>query len=179
MSGELTLDEVSDGVELGKNYVKRPLFLRVIIGLPLIYIPILVSMPFVLLGATLVRWHLWCLGAKNMKGYWDFVPTWVSHRYIYKTQPVSSKKLIAFGRYKWFWIFNCKVYCPMAVALLRYTVYLVKIVENWWCPFTHSRKEEYADAKIDYSYWHVKKERNEILHPADRDNPIWNKDAKR
>ena len=49
------LDEVFEGVELGKNFPKRPVFLRVIIGVPLIYIPILTTTPFVLIGVTLVR----------------------------------------------------------------------------------------------------------------------------
>ena len=148
MDNAAILDEVSEGVQLGKNFEKRPVFLRVIIGIPLIYLPLLTTTPFVLVGVTIVRWHLWCLGAKNMKGYWD-------------------------------WIFNCKVYCPLSVALLRYAVYLVKIVENWWCPFTHERKEEYADGAIDYSYWHIYPETKALLHPDDRDNPIWNRDARK
>jgi hypothetical protein len=65
----------------------------------------------------------------------------------------------------------------MSVALLRYNVYLVKIVENWWCPFTHERKQEYVDASIDYSYWHVEDKRRSLLHSEDRNNAIWNKDA--
>ena len=178
MDATTRLDEVFEGVELGKNFPKRPVFLRVIIGVPLIYIPILTTTPFVLIGVTLVRWHLWCLGAKNMKGYWDFVPAWVSHRYNYKTQPVVTPSIFSIPHYKWFWIFNCKVYCPMSIALLRYAVYLVKIVENWWCPFTHERKQEYADAAIDYSFWHVDEATKKLLHPDDRNNPIWNKDAR-
>jgi hypothetical protein len=172
------LDEVHEGVIIGQTYVKRPLFLRVVVGIPLIYIPILVSAPFILLSVVLVRWHLRCLGASNMKSYWDFVPSWISHRYSYTTQPVSSKNLLAFGHYKPFWLFNCKVYCPMSIALLRYNVYLVKIVENWWCPFAHDRKREYADARIDYSYWHVDDKRKAKLHPDDLNNQIWNKDAR-
>ena len=175
MNQSVVCDEVYEGVELGKNYLKRPLLLRVIIGLPLIYVPLLTTMPFVAIGVMFVRWHLWCLGARNMKGYWDFVPRWVTHRYMYATQPVSSSNWFVPGHYKWFWIFNCKLYCPMSVALLRYAVYLVKIVENWWCPFTHERKEDYADARIDASYWHIDSTRSEKLHLDDRNSPIWSK----
>lgn len=66
----------------------------------------------------------------------------------------------------------------MSIALLRYNVYLVKIVENWWCPFTHERKEEYSDASIDYSFWHMDPVREKALDPKDKDNPIWNERAR-
>ncbi len=173
------LDEVQEGVIIGKTYYKRPLLFRVLIGIPLIYLPIIFSMPFVVLGVILVRTHLRALGAHNMKGYWDFVPSWVSHRYIYATQPIHAPERYWLGHYKWYWLFNCKVYCPLSVALLRYFVYLIKIVENWWCPFTHSRKQEYADAAIDASYWHLEERTKALLNPVDRDNPIWNSEAKR
>ncbi len=172
------LDEVQEGVIIGKTYYKRPLLFRVLVGIPLIYLPIIVSMPFVVIGVLLVRGHLRALGAHNMKGYWEFVPSWVSHRYIYATQPVPRSNPLAPGHYKWYWIFNCKVYCPLSIALLRYFVYLVKIVENWWCPFEHSRKKDYADASIDASYWHIDERTKALLNPDDRDNPIWNKDAR-
>lgn len=173
------LDEEKEGVTIGQSYPKQSVLLRVLIGTPLIYLPILTTIPFVLIGVILVRWHLRILGAKNMKSYWrDFVPAWITHRYTYKTQPVATDSIFSIQHYKWAWIFNCKMYCPLSVALLRYAVYLVKIVENWWCPFTHSRKEEYCDAAIDYSYWHIDKKRAAKLHPDDRNNPIWNKDAR-
>lgn len=178
-TNQTVLDEVHDGAIIGTSYLKRPLWFRVLVGVPLIYLPILVSMPFVVLGVVVVRLHLRALGATNMKSYWDFVPAWVSHRYTYATQPVHTKSPFFPGHYKWFWIFNCKMYCPMSIALLRYYVYLVKIVENWWCPFDHARKNEYADAPIDTSYWHLNEESKALLHPVDRDNPIWNKDKRR
>ncbi|HSW47563.1 MAG TPA: hypothetical protein VLG67_00635 [Candidatus Saccharimonadales bacterium] len=171
------LNEETEGVLIGKTYQKIPIFPRIIIGVPLIYIPILTTIPFVLIGVTLVRWHLWLLGARNMRSYWSFVPAWITHRYVYKTQ-ITEGSIFDPGHYKWFWIFNCKLYCPLSVALLRYAVYLVKIVENWWCPFTHERKEEYCDAPIDYSFWHTDKKLIKKLHPDDRDNPIWNRDVR-
>lgn len=168
------LDEVHEGAVIGKSYFKRPLWFRIVVGVPLIYVPILLTMPFVILGVLLVRTHLRALGATNMKRYKDFLPEWVSHRYTYATQPIHSNNVFAPGHYKWFWIFNCKLYCPMSIALLRYFVYLVKIVENWWCPFDHSRKHEYVDAPIDASYWHINEQARMRLHEKDRENPIWN-----
>jgi hypothetical protein len=76
--------------------------------------------------------------------------------------------------HRFYWIFNCKLYCPLSVALFRYAAYLVMIVENWWCPFAHNKKQEYAEAAIDKSYWHLHAQERERLHPDDCDNPIWN-----
>lgn len=168
------LDEAEEGVIIAKTYKKRPQWFRVLLGVPLIYLPILFTMPFVILGVIIVKTHLRALGARNMKTYWDFVPDRVSHRYNLKTQPRYDKNRFSISHSKIFWIFNCTVYCPMSIALLRYFVYLVKIVENWWCPFEHSRKHEYADAAIDESFWHINKDAIKALEPEDRDNPIWN-----
>ena len=173
------LNEELEGVIIGQSYKKVPRLPRILIGAPLIYLPLLTTIPFVALGVFLVRWHLHLLGARNMRGYWSFVPEWITHRYTHKTQPIASKSIFSLKHYKWFWIFNCKLYCPLSVALFRYSVYLVKIVENWWCPFTHGRKEEYCDASIDYSFWHTNTELATKLHPDDRDNPIWNKDVRK
>lgn len=168
-------DEVEEGVSIGKSYLKRPRWFRVLVGVPLIYIPILVTMPFVMLGVLFVRLHLRALGATNMKNYWYFVPDWASHRYTMATQPRYNNNLLAVAHSKTYWLFNCKLYCPLSVGMLRYMVYLVKIVENWWCPFDHSRKQDYADAAIDMSFWHIRERQRDLLHPDDRDNPIWNK----
>ncbi len=59
----------------------------------------------------------------------------------------------------------------------RYT-YENQIVENRWCPFTHEKKSEYKDAAIDKSYWHLYEKERSKLHPDDRENPIWNEEAK-
>jgi hypothetical protein len=53
----------------------------------------------------------------------------------------------------------------------------VKLVENWWCPFTHGTKETYKDASIDKSFWHIYPEEVKKMEKEDVDNPIWN-DAK-
>ena len=55
--------------------------------------------------------------------------------------------------------------------------YLVRIVENCWCPFAHEKKEEYQGSSIDYSYWHIDEKERSKLHENDRDNPIWNEEA--
>lgn len=72
------------------------------------------------------------------------------------------------------WIFNCKLYCPLSVALFRYVSYLIKIVENWWSPFDHDQKCEYREAAIDKSYWHLFQPEKELLHQDDLNNTIWN-----
>jgi hypothetical protein len=65
-------------------------------------------------------------------------------------------------------------YCPLSVALFRYAAYLVKIVENWWCPFAHNRKKDYVEGAIDKSFWHMFPEELEKLHPDDQKEPMWN-----
>ncbi len=172
------LDEAYEGAIIGQSYRKRALWIRRVVGMPLIYVPLVLTIPFVILNALLVRWHLRQLGAHNMKTYQDFLPAWASHRYNYGNQAVSSPNPLALAHYKWFWIFNCKLYCPMSIALFRYCVYLIKIVENWWCPFDHARKQDYVDASIDASYWHIDSRKKALLDPQDRDNPIWNADKR-
>jgi hypothetical protein len=116
------------------------------------------------------------MGAENMRTYWDFVPEWASHRYHYGNQIVYTTGAAWHNlrHYRWYWIFNCKLYCPLSVALFRYNVYLVMIVENWWCPFGHAKKSDYQEGAIDKSYWHLYTQEQARLDPEDRDNPIWN-----
>jgi hypothetical protein len=160
-------------VRIGCNYVKQPLW-KVILGVPLIYLPIIFTVPFVIIGIFLIKTHLKYVGGMNIKSYWDFVPSWVSHRYSNNEQPIINIPWYHPAHYRLFWILNCKHYCPMSVALFRYAVYLVMIVENWWCPFAHEQKQEYAEAAIDKSFWHVDPAERSKLHPNDRNNPIWN-----
>ena len=168
-----------DRVKIGCNFAKQPLW-KLVIGVPLIYVPILVVIPFLVIGLVLVRLHLRLTGASNLKSYWDFVPSWITHRYTYKTQIVRTTSLwISPTKYKFFWIFNCKLYCPLSVALFEYANYLVKIVENWWCPFDHEKKSHYADGAIDQSFWHIFPDEMAQLHPQDSDNPIWNEPAEK
>ncbi len=169
-----------DRVKIGSNFKKQPDW-KILMAIPLVYIPIITTIPFVVIGVLLVRIHLKYVGAMDIKSYWDFVPSWVSHRYRYSDQITIStaRKWYNFTGYKFSWIFNCKIYCPLSVALFKYAAYLVEVVENWWCPFAHDQKEKYREGAIDKSYWHIcDKDRNK-LHPEDRDNPIWNEDAEK
>lgn len=163
-------------IQIGANFNKVS-DTRIGFGLFFVYAPLLV-LPFVLLGGLLVYTHLRLMGASNVKTLKDFLPGWESHRYKYKTQIVKSRSnpLARFVRHRAFWIFNCSMYCPLSVAVLEWTTYLTKTVENWWCPFRHEKKPNYAGSAIDYSFWHTSKD-VERLHSEDRDSPVWNQDA--
>ncbi len=158
--------------------IRRMPIPRQIVGVPMIYLPLL-FLPFVRLSAALAYWHLRVLGAENIKTLKDFLPDKASHRYDLKSQILVKKtlKVDIWSGSRFFWIFNCTVYCPYAVGLFAWHAYLVKVVENFWCPFHHSRKATYADATIDKSFWHAYPEDVVKLHPDDRDNPIWNAEA--
>jgi len=166
-------------VQIGKNFEKQPTW-KVRIGVLLIYLPLIITVPFVLLGILAVRGHLKLVGATGIRPFWDFVPTWITHRYIYKDQIVyeTGTNWMHWESYRFYWIFNCKIYCPLSVALFKYMAYLVQIVENWWCPFEHDKKAEYKDSAIDKSYWHIYEKERSMLHPDDRENPIWNEESK-
>ena len=69
------------------------------------------------------------------------------------------------------WLFNCTWYCPISVALLEWCSYLVKVVEVWWCPFHHSKKESYVP--VSQSFWHVNPKNKAKMHSEDRDNPMF------
>jgi len=167
-------------VTIGRRYENQPIWKRYL-GVPLIYLPLLTTVPFVIVGVILVRLHLKYVGGMNIRSYWSFVPVWISHRYQYQNQITyhSETTQFQFRAYRWYWIFNCKLYCPMSVALFRYIAYLVMIVENWWCPFHHDQKHEYAISAIDQSYWHIHAEECSKLHPEDRENPVWNDEAEK
>ena len=162
-------------VSIGENF-KTQTYWKIFIGVPLIYLPIIFTIPFVIICVFLVKSHLRLLGAKNILSYRDFVPSWISHRYNHHNQIIYSTgaKWHNLRAYRWYWIFNCKLYCPMSVALFHYMTYLVKIVENWWCPFEHDKKCEYSEGAIDKSYWHLYPQEIDRLHPEDLNNTIWN-----
>ena len=162
-----------DRLKIGCNYVRQP-FWKIIVGVPLIYLPILMTVPFVIIGIFLIKTHLRYVGGMQIKSYRDFVPSWLSHRYANADQPTINISRFHPAHYRFFWIFNCKHYCPLSVALFRYAAYLVKIVEIWWCPFAHDQKPAYAESAIDQSFWHLDPLELEKLHPDDVQNPIWN-----
>jgi hypothetical protein len=165
-------------VSIGKHFYQlSPL--RRYGGAILIYLPLFLSLPFVALGAGILYAHLRVLGARNLKGYRDFVPTWTTHRYQSLKQQITMKmdSTAPWVNSSLFWMFNCNFYCPLSVGLYEWSTYLVKMVENFWCPFFHDRKATHAESAIDQSYWHILPENRELLVPEDRDCAIWNEDA--
>lgn len=144
-------------------------------GVWLIYLPIL-TLPFVLLSAGLSYLHLKLMGAENVKPLGAFLPDRKSFRYTMSNQIVMEPGYkLSPTQTKIFWILNCTWYCPFSVGLFEWHAYLVKLVENWWCPFHHDRKEtNYREGAIDESFWHTYPEDLWKLDPQDRDNPIWN-----
>jgi len=165
-------------VIIGANHKRRAKWQNAL-GTVLIFLPILLAVPFAVLAVALVRLHLRIMGAEQLKSYCDFAPGWRSHRYTRKDQITFTTDMAWWepGRYRLFWIFNCKLYCPLSVALFAYLAYLVKVVENWWCPFYHDKKPTYGDGAIDRSFWHIYPAERDKLHPEDRANPVWNDNA--
>lgn len=157
-----------------EQFRNQPFWIQAI-GVPLIYIPVLL-LPFVIVAGLLTYWHLRLVGARDLKGYREFLPAKQSHRYDYANQITVGNRIPLMKR-KAFWIFNCSVYCPHSVALFRWMTYMIMIVENWWCPFYHDKKPDYATGAIDKSFWHMYRDSAEKMHPDDRENPIWNRDA--
>ena len=159
-------------IQINKPYRKISK-LRAFVGLIFVYLPI-IFLPFILIAAALIYIHLRLMGAQNLKTLKDYLPERSTHRYSYKTQITykNAPRLAFWARTKTFWLFNCTWYCPFSVGTLEWFTYLVKTVENWWCPFNHARKDEYANASIDVSYWHNTANLDQ-LHPDDRTNPIF------
>lgn len=169
-------DSCSDRVEIGRNHEKMSILSRGI-GIILIYLP-LFTFPFVFISAYLTYYHLRMVGGKNIKTLSDFLPERASHRYTLKNQiRMKGSFKASMAQSKLFWILNCTWYCPVSVALFEWHAYMVKIVENWWCPFTHEKKENYKNAKIDKSFWHLYPEEVSQLAEEDRNNPIWNAES--
>jgi len=150
---------------------------RAFIGLFFVYSPI-IFLPFILLAGWLTFVHLRIMGATNLKPLSAFLPDWKTHRYRFKNQIIKddTNRYAFWCRTRTFWFINCTYYCPVSVAAAAWLTYLVKVVENWWCPFAHGKKPSYADASIDYSYWHISTDAAK-LHKEDRDNSIYNQDA--
>lgn len=162
-------------VIIGKNFLSQPIWRRSI-GLLLVYLPIAL-LPFFILCAFLIYYHLIFMGAKNVKKWKDFKPDPASHRYNLKNQITMTPNFWgSLVKSKLFWIFNCTWYCPSSVALFEWLTYMIKLIENWWCPFVHAKKDNYKDAPIDKSFWHVYPVEAAKLAPKDCANPLWNED---
>ncbi len=161
-------------VLIGRDHRKLS-FVRRFFGVWLIYLPLL-TLPFVLLSAGISYLHLSMMGARNIKPLSAFLPARRSFRYTLKNQITMQPGYpLSPTQSKLFWIFNCTWYCPVSVAVFEWHAYLVKLVENWWCPFHHDKKDTlYREAAIDQSFWHVYPEDIGKLAAEDRDNPIWN-----
>ena len=90
-----------DRVRIGCNYERQPLW-KMLLGVPLIYLPILTTVPFVIIAVNLVKIHLKCVGGMDIKPYSDFVPDWVSHRYANEDQPTINIPWFSLAHYKIF-----------------------------------------------------------------------------
>jgi hypothetical protein len=168
----------SQRTSIGKRFYTLPAWRRYL-GSVLIYLPMFVSLPFVAVGAWVLYAHLRVLGAENLKGYRDFLPDWSTHRYNKLSDQIvfHMDYKAPWASVKAFWMFNCNIYCPLSVGLYEWSTYLVKTVENFWCPFYHNRKETYVDSAIDQSYWHLRPEEHQDLNPEDLACGLWNEDA--
>lgn len=163
----------TDKVIIGENFNKIGVIRRGI-GILFIYLPIFL-LPFTLLSALLTYLHLTLIGAKNIKPLSAFIPSRKSHRYSMKTQITADGPWWIFWmKTKLFWILNCTKYCPISVAIMKWHYYLIEIVENFWCPFKHDKKETYNEGLIDKSFWHTQAANEQKLHPEDKDNLRWN-----
>lgn len=165
-------ESCSDRVHIGCNHKKMPVLARAL-GLVLIYLPIL-TLPFVFLSAYMTYFSLKLCGAQDVKKLKDFLPDRASHRYDLKSQiTMDGSFSLSLAQSKLYWIINCTWYCPVSVGLFEWHAYMVKVVENWWCPFGHSRKNQYTEGAIDQSFWHIYPEDKVKLHEEDKNNPIF------
>ncbi len=172
-SGTPPEDNKEDRVNIGRNHEALSV-LRRGVGLVLVYLPI-ITLPFVFMSAYLSYYHLIMVGAKDLKKLSDFLPKRETHRYEYKNQiTMDGSFILSFAQSKLYWILNCTWYCPVSVGLFEWHAYLVKVIENWWCPFNHGRKQGYDNAKIDQSFWHIYPNELEKLEADDANDPIWN-----
>lgn len=118
-------------VIIGRNFYNQPRWKRMV-SVPLIYLPLLTTVPFLMVAVILIKFHLTYVGGLNIRPYGSFVPAWVSHRYRYEDQITFQTGTSRFQlqAQRWFWIFNCEA-------------------------------------------------ERRMLHPEDRDNPIWNDEAEK
>lgn len=172
-------ESCQDRVIIGCHHNQKSMLSRAI-GLIFIYLPIF-TLPFVIISAYLTYFSLKFVGAENVKTWRDFLPKRSSYRYTLKNQITMRSTTFltrfSFAQSKLYWIINCTWYCPYSVALFEWHTYLVKVVENWWCPFGHSRKKFYGDGAIDQSFWHLSEENKNKLNEEDRNNPLYTKSS--
>jgi|GEM_PF-162271 len=139
------------------------------LGKILVFIMLTLCLPFVIFSALITVLHLKMAGATNVKAYRTFLPEnkGFSNELNHPVNGLSSVNA--------FWLANYSRLLVFSTALFDWHAYLVKLVENWWCPFHHNRKEpHYRSGAINQSFWHLYPEDFKKLSPDDRDNPIWN-----
>jgi hypothetical protein len=176
--GVKACESCAERVNIGCHHQQKSVLSRAI-GLLFVYLPIL-TLPFVFISAYLTYYSLIYVGAQNVKKYRDFLPDRASHRYSMKNQIVMDGSFkLSMAQSKLFWILNCTWYCPYSVGLFEWHAYMVKVVENWWCPFGHSRKNSYTEGAIDQSFWHIYPEEKAKLSEEDKNNPIFTVDAEK
>jgi hypothetical protein len=146
------------------------------LGNVLLSLLLLLCLPFVIFSAMMTVLHLKMAGATNMRLYRSFLPDSKSFSYELKN-PVTMVPGAWFSPSgnSTFWVVKSSRFLTYSTALFDWHAYLVKLVENWWCPFHHNRKEpHYRVGAINQSFWHLYPEDLIKLAPDDRDNPIWN-----
>ena len=111
-------ENCSNRVEIGKNHNQISVPRRAL-GLFFVYAPI-ITLPFVFASAYMTYFHLWLVGAKNIKKFTDYLPAKESHRYTMKNQITMKPSFgVSLSQYKLYWILNCTWYCPVSVAVFR------------------------------------------------------------
>ena len=133
------------------------------------------NLPFIIFSGLITRLHLKMAGVISMKLFESFLPE--NTLYANDVRSQATLKTIS-----WFAQLRCSPsgnaldmsYWVYSKALFDWHAYLVKVVENWWCPFYHDRKDPYYRiGAINQSYWHLYPEDAIKLVPEDRENPLW------
>jgi len=123
---------------IGKFYFSQPKWKRGL-AIPLVYLPIFTTLPFAAFFSLLTKLVLMLTGNRSIPTIRSLMPCWVSHRYTHETQITMKPKLIWYDpvsymdylrAMKWFWIFNCKMYCLTSVAILRQTTAISRAVKQ-------------------------------------------------
>lgn len=146
------------------------------LGNVLLPLLLLLCLPFVIFSAMMTVLHLKMAGATNMRAYRSFLPDNKMFSFGYNSS-VNLMPGVWFSCIPntTFWVANYTNFLALSTALFNWHAYLVKLVENWWCPFHHNRKDpHYRIGAINQSFWHLYPEDLIKLAPDDRDNPIWN-----
>jgi hypothetical protein len=74
---------------------------------------------------------------------------------------MDASFFLSLAQTRLYWILNCTWYCPVSVGLFEWHAYLVKLIENWWCPFNLitpflMKETEYRSTKALAIYSYIK-----------------------